>query len=147
MAEFGNYPRHESRVYTVPVEAHTVPLALHFQLAGEGPRDFAFIPDGNTAQIFPAAFEGFAHSDALRSIFCYLGQGRSEVRLCGPGSLPASRRREVRFALVKWNRSGPIAFPRAVHCIQKVSFGHRGLGMHEIVEARVEPEVTEGAVK
>lgn len=135
MAEFGIYPRYESRVYTVPVEARTVPLSLHVPFRGSGPRDFVFIPDGRTAQLLPAAFERFAHSDALRSVFCYMGEGAAELALGDSVAFPSARRRELRFALVKWNRSTAQPFPTAVHCVQKVPYGYGERAMHEIVEA------------
>lgn len=148
MAEFGIYPRHESRVYTATVDAHVVPHSLHFQFHGGGDRDFVFIPDGRTAQLFANAFERFSYSDAFRSIFCYMGNGGAELGLGESIAFPSARRRELRFALVKWNRGAAQPFPAAVHCVQRVPYGYRGQAMHEIVEATsVFVADAQGAVK
>lgn len=148
MAEFGFYPRHESRVYTIPVEPRAVPRLLHIQFAEGSARDFVFVPEGEMVNLFPDSFKDFSHSDAFGSIFRYMGEGSTELRLDGASSFPRSRLREFRFALVKWNRSAVHPFPVAVHCIQEVPYGYRSLAMREIVPvSSVVAGATDGAAK
>lgn len=148
MAEFGLYPRHESRVYTVPVEQRAVPVSLHLRFAEGSARDFVFVPEVEMVKLFPDSFKGFSHSAAFGSIFRYLGVGGTELRLGGAASFPVSRRREFRFALVKWDRSATQSFPHAVHCVQEVPYGYRGLAMREIVPvSSVVARAAEGASK
>lgn len=137
MVEFGRYGRRESRIYTVPVEAHAIPLSLHVQLGGGGARDFVFVPDGDTAQELAPAFQGYARSDALGSLFRYVGGGRTEIPLEYPGTRGTTSPRRLRFALVKWDVTKNLEFPDAVHCLLRVPFGREGRAMHEIVTAHV----------
>lgn len=148
MTEFGLYPRYESRVYTIPVEPRAVPLSLHLQFAQGSARDFVFVPGGEMVRLFPDSFQRFSHSDALGSIFRYMGVGSTELPLDGSASFPVSQPREIRFALAKWDRSAAQPFPAAVHCIQEVPYGHRGLTMREIVAVTsIAASTAEGAVK
>lgn len=142
------YPRHESRLYTIPVEPRAVPLSLHLRFAEGSARDFVFIPEGEMVKLFPDSFKGFSYSGGFGSIFQYMGVGGTELQLDGPASFPASRFREIRFALVKWDRSAAQPFPSAVHCVQEVPYGHRGLAMREIVPVpSAVAGAAEGAVK
>lgn len=138
MVEFGRYGRRESRIYTVPVEAHAIPLSLHVQLPGGGTRDFAFVPDGDTAQEFAPAFQAFSRSDALGSRFRYVSGERPDISLEYPGALGSTGRRQIRFALVKWDLSRDLDFPKAIHCLLRVPFGRDGRELHEIVTPTVE---------
>lgn len=132
MAEFGVFPGRESRVYSVGIEAYSLPVSLVFPVAGGGPRDFVFVPDGDMTKEFAGPLEGSSFSKALDSIYRYVGRGRTEVLLSDGSSYPLNRKREARFALVKWDKAADLDFPTGVYCIQRSSFGGSGRVMHEV---------------
>ena len=135
MTEFGTFPGRESRVYTVTLGAHAVPVSLHFPVTGGGAREFVFVPDPRMAKEFAAPFEGMSHSKALGSIYQYIDRERREVALDDADTGAAGRRREATFALVQWNKATKVEFPREVHCILRVPYGRNGQAMHEVVRA------------
>lgn len=146
MVEFGVYPKFESTVYTISVPPHAVPLSIHISVPASGARDFVLVPDGVTAQMFPDAFAGYARSDALGSIFRYVGADRSEILLANDQWIASPRRTDIRFALARWLRTSTVPFPETVHCIQRVSIGAEGLTLHEIVASNSRA-IAEGASK
>lgn len=145
MAQFGVYSRRESRVYTIDVPAHTVPVQLHLPLPGSAPRDVVLIPDEVTIQKYPEAFAGYSHSSALESVFRYVGEDSGDVPLASASSVPSSAAVQLRFALARWapTSSGPL--PDVIHCLLAVPFGTGGQSMHEIVAAPGLSVASEGA--
>lgn len=133
MTEFGNYPALESRVYVLTVQAHAIPLSVHVLLPGSGSRDFVFIPDGSTAQLFPDAFAGFGRSEALGSIFRYIGVANDTVPLATTHWTPSPRPLELRFAIARWSRTSTVPLPAAIHSVQSLPSHPASPMLHEIV--------------
>lgn len=133
MTEFGDFPTLESKVYTIPVQARAVPLSLHFSLPGSEARDFVFVPDGHTVQLFPKAFASYSRSEALDSIFRYVGGDNTVVPLAGKNWAAPPRRTELRFALARWSRRSTAPLPEAVFSVQRLPLTTAGEPIHEIV--------------
>lgn len=147
MAEFGDYPRRESRVYTIDVPAHTVPVQLHLSLPGSAPRDLVLIPEASAIQQYPEAFAAYSHSTTLESVFRYVGEGNGEIPLAPASSVPSSAPTRLRFALARWAPAGRGPLPNAIHCLLAVPYGTGEQPLHEIVAGPGQPAATEGAVQ
>lgn len=147
MAEFGVYPGRESRVYTIDVPAHTVPVQLHLSLPGNGPRDLVLVPEPGTIDRHPEAFSAYSHSTALESVFRYVGQGARDIPLASAGSVPTPAPTQLRFALVRWAPASRGLLPEAIHCLLAVPYGAGEQPLYEIVAGAGRPAATEGAAQ
>lgn len=126
MAEFGDFPGYESRVYRFPVYANAVPAVLSIIAAG-GDREFVIVPSSRTDQAYPEAFQTWSRSAALGATFRYLDYGVNEIALCGPSTNDIGQSSEVAIAVIRWARASRAPFPTAAHCLQRVSVGNRTL--------------------
>lgn len=147
MAEFGVYPGRESRVYTLDVPAHTVPVQLHLSLPGSAPRDLVLVPEPGTIDQHPEAFSAYSHSTALESVFRYVGEGAGDIPLAAAGSVPSSAPTQLRFALARWSPASRGPLPEAIHCLLAVPYGTGEQPLYEIVAGPGRPAATEGAAQ
>lgn len=147
MAEFGVYPGRESRVYTIDVPAHTVPVQLHLSLPGSAPRDLVLVPEPGTIDQHPEAFSAYSHSTALESVFRYVGEGAGDIPLAPTGSVPSSAPTQLRFALGRWAPASRGPLPEAIHCLLAVPYGTGEQPLYEIVAGPGRPAATEGVAQ
>lgn len=134
MNDFGKIARYERAEYAAPIAALAVPLALYAPLPGSEAREFLFVPDTAALQDFPL-FATFSHSAALGARFRYLGGSNVEIPVATAETRGVSRRRELRFALVRWARGSRTPFPREVLCAQQIPLTSAGATMIEVVRA------------
>lgn len=134
VASFGEFPGYESAVFELQIDPHAIPLAIYAALPGSSEREFLFVPDGDAVREFPR-FAALSHSDALGSAFRYVGGTATEIPVAAADARGSSRRRLLRFALVRWARSSRTPLPEKVRCAVRVPLAREGASLLEVVWA------------
>lgn len=135
MAAFGEFPGYESAVFELQIEPHAIPLTIYAALAGSVEREFLFVPDADAVREFPR-FAAFSRSAALESAFRYVGGAATEIPVAAADARGSSRRRVLRFALVRWARSSRTPLPDRMLCAVRIPLAHEDATLLEVVPAR-----------
>lgn len=117
MNNFGKYSGYDSELYYLKIPPGMIPEALIIPKLGGRDRDFVIVPERQLVESI-SSLGNLGFSKILDERFAYIDPNGMVIDLQGAAlDIMNDAARDIRFAVVRWNRKCQGNFPREITCV------------------------------